>query len=295
MSGATRTQALFLGRICHPSIAPCSSILAGGVQHVFGSVPVFGGSAADDDVQGDWWLAANSDVIRHHGVLMTAFYPSVTTAVSLTSLHKPTEQRGVATRVSADGRTLFEIDNKPAAEVYDTWTGGAISAARAAVGNSADGKRSIFGETTLFPLAHERVDGDGQKVYSLIHPAELHGETGAISNFAEVREEEDITLLSLKSVGELVSTVEDATASAVKWAHFRPTGALLIYCAGCFLAARPHIGSVYERIKRGLGSEQAAAGMSSPPLPCPPFVCGFTFGEQVTACPQTQPLAQAFH
>ena len=30
------------------------------------------------------------------------------------------------------------------------------------------------------------------------------------------------------------------------------TGALLIYCAGCFLALQPHMDSVAERIRRGL-------------------------------------------
>ena len=49
------------------------------------------------------------------------------------------------------------------------------------------------------------------------------------------------------------------------------TGALLIYCAGCFLALRPHMASVAERIVRGMPRPDGK------PLP---FACGFTFGEQ---------------
>ena len=70
------------------------------------------------------------------------------------------------------------------------------------------------------------------------------------------------------------------------------TGALLIYCAGCFLALQPHMDSVAERIRRGLpdlrqqpsdgggadgGAAVAAARGGGAPLP---FVCGFSFGEQ---------------
>ena len=63
----------------------------------------------------------------------------------------------------------------------------------------------------------------------------------------------------------LLDRSRDATFGEVR-------GAMLIYCAGCFLALQPHMQSVAERIRRGLPSHH-----DGEPLP---FACGFTFGEQ---------------
>ena len=50
---------------------------------------------------------------------------------------------------------------------------------------------------------------------------------------------------------------------------------MVIYCAGCFLATRPHISAVAESIRRGLSGGADGGGGT-----CPPFVGAFTYGEQ---------------
>ena len=66
----------------------------------------------------------------------------------------------------------------------------------------------------------------------------------------------------------LVSAVGGATSKALAWAgpgFERPSGAMVIYCAGCFLATRPHISAVAESIRRGLsGGGDGGGGGGTP-------------------------------
>ena len=246
-----------------------------------------GGSAADDDLTGGWWLLTGEDVVRPPakdaaGVLVTAMSPTVHVAITLTALHAQTRHSGVVTAAGADGRTIEKIDGRPAAEVYDEWCDGAIGAK---LRGGGDAPQNILGETTCFPLARQIEDGDGQTAHHLIHPSFVHPPTGAMETFADVREGETLLLMNAKEEA-IVGAVGGATSKAVAWAgpgFERPSGAMVIYCAGCFLATRPHIGLVAESIRRGLasggrggkrsgGSDDSGGGCA--------FVGGFTYGEQ---------------
>ena len=254
-----------------------------GVSRVYGSaVPVFGGSAADDDLSGNWWMLASDDVVRPRcaggaGVLLTALRPTVQVAITLTALHAQTRRSGVVTKAGADGRTIVEIDGRPAASVYDEWSDGALGY-KAALGSESDvgGACNILSESTLYPLAREIQDGDGLRVHHLLHPAFTYPD-GSLSTFADVREGETLLMMRAKAEG-LVSAVGGATSKALAWAgpgFERPSGAMVIYCAGCFLATRPHISAVAESIRRGLSGGGDGGGGT-----CPPFVGAFTYGEQ---------------
>ena len=122
-------------------------------------------------------MLASDDVVRPRcaggaGVLLTALRPTVQVAITLTALHAQTRRSGVVTKAGADGRTIVEIDGRPAASVYDEWSDGALGA-KAALGSESDvgGACNILSESTLYPLAREIQDGDGLRVHHLLHPA----------------------------------------------------------------------------------------------------------------------------
>ncbi|HMS95714.1 MAG TPA: FIST N-terminal domain-containing protein, partial [Tabrizicola sp.] len=82
-----------------------------GIRSVVGpGVLIVGGSAADNDVSGQW---AQFGPLQTHadGVVVSVLFPSVATTSAYESGYAPTGESGLATRVS--GRRLLEIDRQP--------------------------------------------------------------------------------------------------------------------------------------------------------------------------------------
>lgn len=91
-----------------------------GVQDVIGRVPVFGGSAADNDVSGNWKIICNDKVISD-GVAVAFFYTDNEIATSFTGAYKETDNIGLITEVK-NNRTLVSIDGVSALKKYAHWT-----------------------------------------------------------------------------------------------------------------------------------------------------------------------------
>lgn len=234
-------------------------ILAALAEVVGPHVPVAGGSAADDDVSGQWSQFTRESVHRQ-GVVVTAMYPSCGVVFSFHSGYDPTSARARVTRGS--GRRIDELDGEPAAVVYDRFLGGAIQDTLKAGGN-------ILSRTTLSPLG--RVAGHVGEVpyHQLIHPDSVTSE-GALTLFADITEGEELILLR-GSPESLVTRAGRVARSALEQSEIdgktrKPLGALVIYCAGCMLTIRERMGDVVRSMEEGLSGQ--------------PFLGAFTFGEQ---------------
>jgi serine/threonine protein kinase len=111
------------------SVGTEESVLKG-VEKALGPVPVFGGSSADNNMDASWRqvsAAATTPTVTQHGFSLLLMWPSVETFVRLTSLHKKTGREGTVTGVAKDNpRKIMTIDGRPATEVYNDWTSGAI-------------------------------------------------------------------------------------------------------------------------------------------------------------------------
>ena len=90
-----------------------------GIQDVIGRVPMFGGSAADDDVSGDWKIICN-DKILDNGVAVAFFYTDNEIETSFTGAYKETNNMGIITEVK-NHRTLVSIDGISALKKYAQW------------------------------------------------------------------------------------------------------------------------------------------------------------------------------
>lgn len=92
-----------------------------GIQDVIGDIPVFGGSAADNTVEGKWSLLCNGEAFSE-GCVLAIFFTESEMKNVYAGQYRETGKYGVITKISGD-RTLVEIDGVPAADKYCEWTG----------------------------------------------------------------------------------------------------------------------------------------------------------------------------
>jgi hypothetical protein len=232
------------------------SLLLGIQDYVGEGVPIAGGSAADNTVEGYWKQFANG-VAYDNAVVVTAMYPSAKVHLAFHSGYSPTDYQGTVTR--ATGRTLYEIDHRPAAEVYNEWTGGVIS-------DHLNGG-NVLSLTTLNPLARVVGKIGNLPYHRLAHPDAVTPDS-ALTLFADIATGEKITLMA-GTRSSLVTRAGRVAQEALENGRIsadKISGALIIYCAGCMLTVQDQMDAVATELRNALGDA--------------PFIGNFTFGEQ---------------
>jgi hypothetical protein len=220
------------------------------------SSPIIGGSSADNAIEGKWYQVTNGQVLRN-GVVVTAMYPSRPIRYAFDNGYTPTSHDGVITKAS--GRVIREINHRPAAEVYNEWTGGLIA-------DYLDGG-NILAPSTLQPLGRVATWARYSTLYQLSHP-EAVLENRALSLFTRAEPGERIVLMEStpKDLVYRVDKITDKALAGLPAQDMGIAGALIIYCAGCMLAVQDDMSEVVEQFHKALGEQ--------------PFLGLFTFGEQ---------------
>jgi hypothetical protein len=220
------------------------------------NVPIIGGSSADNTVEGNWYQVSNGKVMQN-GVVVTAMYPSRPIRYAFDNSYNPTSHEGIITKAS--GRTIYEINHHPAADVYNEWTDGLIS-------DHLDGG-NILGLTTLKPIGRTAVWTRGAILYQLSHPDAVL-ENHALSLFTKVESGDKIVLMEsttkdlVYGVDRIISKALTGISSPIE----QVAGALIIYCAGCMLTVQSEMEEVARGFSKALGGQ--------------PFLGLYTFGEQ---------------
>jgi hypothetical protein len=232
-------------------------VIAGLEAYLGPNVPIAGGSAADNNVAGGWKLFTRAQVFDA-AVVVTALFPSSEVVFSFHSGYEPTPYKGIVTRAS--GRSVYEIDGRPAVAAYDEWTKGALSQWLSAPGN-------VLAHTTLYPLGREVGSVGGMANYQLSHPdTVLPG--GGLTVFTEIAVGDEVVLMHGTHEG-LVARAGRVAQAALK-THDRSVeqvaGALVIYCAGCMLTVQSRMQDVAGGLRNAIGDQ--------------PSLTTFTFGEQ---------------
>ena len=220
-----------------------------GIEDVIGRVPVFGGSAADNTVEGKWSIYTN-DQIFSDGVAVAFFYTDKKMANVYTGAYHETINSGIITKIKGK-RTLVEIDGEPAVKKYAKWTGKKLK--------DLEGGNLLV-ETITAPLGVKDRLGDliairhpmfANEDYSMNIGANLAVNTAVIQMEASVDELINSTGKTLKETNKELG--EDAGAY------------LLVHCGGRRLGIGDRIDEVAEQLKK------EAHGV--------PFIAIFTFGE----------------
>lgn len=92
-----------------------------GIEDVIGRVPMFGGSAADNTVEGKWSIICE-DKVFSDGCAVAFFYTDSYMKNLYNGAYEETTKSGIITKLSGV-RTLAEIDGVPAVQKYAEWTG----------------------------------------------------------------------------------------------------------------------------------------------------------------------------
>ena len=232
-----------------------------GIEEVIGwGIPVIGGSSGDNDLTGKWRQFAN-DKVYSNGVSLTAIFTDLIISYNYEAGYNSEEEKGVITK--AEGRVIYEIDNKPAAEVYNAWCKGCVAEKLKTGG-------TILSETSFWPLA--KIIETDTGVYPLsIHPLSISAEDKSMSIFAKIVEGDTVLLMHgdwqlLLDRSKIVP--QKAMSSNDDAVLGEPVFAIFTHCAGTMLAIPEE-----ERLKiPSLVSESLGEDV--------PFIGTFTFGEQ---------------
>lgn len=243
-----------------PSPGGEEGILEGIKEEIGGNIPLIGGSSADNTIEGHWYQFSHDDITQNGIAIVAFFRDDRLLTASFHSGYDVSEHKGVVTKLGSE-RIIDHIDDRPAAEVYNEWTQGAIEDAVKSGGH-------ILSASNLFPIGRLVGDIAGVDYYRLSHP-ETVTENKGLSLFTNIEEGQEIICMQ--------GTVENLTARAgnvVQACLERDDiqteeieGALVIFCAGCMMTLGDQINEACKNIKSALGKET-------------PFLGMFTFGEQ---------------
>ena len=220
-----------------------------GIEDVIGRVPVFGGSAADNTVEGKWSIYTN-DKIFADGVAVAFFYTDKEMKNVYTGEYHETTNSGVITKIKGN-RTLVEIDGTPALKKYASWTGNKMKDLEA---------DNLLVTTITAPLGVKDRLGD---LVAIRHP--MYGNEDGSMNIGANLAVNTAVIQMEASVDELI----DSTGKTMKELNKEMNGDvgayLLVHCGGRRLGIGDRIDEVAKQLKK------EANGV--------PFITIFTFGE----------------
>jgi hypothetical protein len=226
-------------------------------QYLGTAVPILGGTSADNDMSGRWQQFGN-DLVIGDGISIAALFSSGDVSYTFHSGYEPTEHRGFATRAS--GRVLYEIDARPAAEVYNEWTGGLITDVLPHGG-------SLVPTAAFTPVGNPVGQVGGIPYFRLSYPVEALRDK-ALQLFTEVRQGSEIVLMhgTPESLASRAGRVAAAAVESASFSVHEVKSAFVVFCAGCMLAVQDRMQEARD------GLVEALQGA--------PFLCSFTLGEQ---------------
>jgi hypothetical protein len=224
-----------------------------GINEVLGEdVPILGGTAADNSLEGKWRVFANRTVMSN-GVVLTAMFSHLPMGYAYGGGYRATDKKAVVTKAS--GRTLYQLDGRPALEIYANWIGSTREDLQGA---------AIMSASTLRPIAVYNADAD---FYAVKHPVGAARDS-SITLAAEIKDGDEITLMEA-SADELIAAVPTVIEQAMEMANLERedvAALLFIHCGGRRGALGDRIAEVPPQIRKMVGDA--------------PFIAGMTFGEQ---------------
>lgn len=218
-----------------------------GIQDVIGEVPIFGGSASDDHIVGDWKVIGN-DKSFDDGCAIALLYTTSNIKTVYENTYKETEHIGIITQLD-DERRIMEIDNVPALHKYAEWAG---------LNPDELIGQKLLRSSISKPLAVKNLNGD---IILVRHPKA--GNTDySLTVGAKVVNKSTVMLLE--------SDVDGLIEGAVKTIYeltnnYHPSGLLLIHSAERKLLIGDRIDEDYVAIKNAVGDL--------------PFIVAFTSSE----------------
>ncbi|KLV07326.1 hypothetical protein ABT56_07095 [Photobacterium aquae] len=241
--------------LIHASPGDEESVLKGIEDQLGVTVPIIGGSSADDLIQGNWHIF-NHEQICHEGVGICVFYPSTKFGISFHSGYASTGLSACANKVI--GQTVMELNGQPAVELYEEW-----------MGITLKDQKNISMLSSMNPLGRIAGQIHDLPYFKLAHPLRIT-ESGGLELFSQVTEGEQLYFMEgteerlITRAGRVVDSAFDVYGDESD--DIQPIGGITIYCAGCMLRVQHLMPQVAHHVNQAMHHA--------------PFICPFTFGEQ---------------
>ena len=262
-TGSCPPQAIFMG-----ATPGAEESILESISQEFPGIPVFGGTAADDELNGSWkvWSADESS---GQGVSLVGIGPNVKFGASMVGPYTPTSRTCMATK--AEGRRVFEIDGKPAVDWVYEWLGDEVK-------DQYENGGLVLPQTAQRPIARKAGGANAENdEFVTAHCAAFSGgskEESYVEFFGPIPEGSTLTIMdsgngpdtgyasALSNAFDIAqSNLELNDEAAIK-------AGLLVYCGGMAIA-------VGDNLNAGLTNEEFAAKAGG--LPILGMTC---FGEQ---------------
>lgn len=220
-----------------------------GVEDVIGRVPFFGGSAADNSVEGKWKVLFGDEAFAD-GLGVVLFFTDKAIGNFYGGEYRPSGTMGLVTKVNGK-RELVEIDGVPALERYAAWRGLDPDKLKGL---------TLLGETICHPLGVEDPLGD---LVAIRHPmVGTDAHTMMIGSNLAVG---TAVMLMDGSADEMIASTSKGIKVVDERVGSKPGAYLLVHCGG-------RRGGIGDRIDEAWAEIKKAAGDT-------PFIGVFTFGE----------------
>lgn len=227
-----------------------------GIQDVIGRVPMFGGSAADDTVEGKWKIICNDKTFTD-GVAVAFFYTDNEIVTSYTGAYRETKNVGLITEVR-DDRTLVSIDGVSALKKYASWINESPQNLR--------GQNLLIASITK-PLGVKDPLGNLLVVRHPMFGNDMGTRTiidDTITLGNKVVEKTAIIQLET-TVEELIYSTGETLKNVKEQLYTEPAAYFLVHCGGRRLAIKDRLDEVYKHLIKETKNV--------------PFITIFTFGE----------------
>jgi hypothetical protein len=202
-----------------------------GIAAVVGpDVPVLGGNAGDEKFDSSWTQFTQKGMY-HEGLVLTAVYSQRKLGWAFESGFRITDKSGVVTK--SDGKTIYEIDHRPALDVYNEWLNGALMDYI-----HKSGHYDIAAFTAQYPLCKVLRGPSGQVGYMTSHPVPKEADMGpkTLPVYALIEEGSRIQLFSA-TWQTILNRAELAPANALIRGDIPRNDGLfgmLFFCSGAY-------------------------------------------------------------
>ncbi len=229
-----------------------------GIQDVIGRVPMFGGSAADNTVEGKWSIICG-DKVFNDGCAVAFFYANNECKTNYTGAYRETDHVGIITEVR-NKRTLVSIDGVAALKKYADW-----------IGTTPD---KLQGSNLLTASIHKPlgVKNPTGTLTAIRHPMFGDGQNTKtydddVMNLGNHLVPKTAIIQMEATTDELIHSNYDALIELNAMMKKPAEGYFLVHCGGRRLgiAMDGREKEIYEEVKRAIGDK--------------PFLMVFTFGE----------------
>ncbi len=218
-------------------------------------VPIIGGTAADNDINGDWMVMTENQS-SNSALSVLVCFPQKPLTTGLSVGYSPTEFSGTITK--AVGRRIYEIDNDSAKETYKEWVSD-----HSAIQLTDE---HLFAYVSEFPIGIAVGNISDRPYFKLSHPVRVTCDA-ALEMFADMKVGDQITLMTGTKdhlINRASRVVKEANTN--NYNDSLLLGGIIVFCAGAMLRLGEDIHKVYEQLLTQTNGQ--------------PFICPFTFGEQ---------------